>query len=484
MSERPTLDMGVSVRPDSLTTQIATAFESRGHELYLVGGAVRDALLGSRDIDLDFATSALPPTTIAILEEMRLGTPYRIGEAYGTIGIRVGDRDVEITTYRSAERYDRNSRKPTVALGGTLQTDLQRRDFTVNAMALQPLTGELIDTLGGRRDLENHMLRAVGVPAERFAEDPLRLLRGVRFASNLDLTVEHATWQAMQEAAPRLASISRERVRDEYSRMLVGPDPVRAMTLLRDSGLMGASVPELLDLTRMPDHGPRHPLSLWDHVMQVLRRSPPTLLLRWAALLHDIAKPRTRSREPSGRPRFFGHEEMGADIARSVLTGLRYPRDVVDSVATLVETHMQLHGYSSEWSDGAVRRLMRRLDDLIEPAIALARADAEGHALHTIDGRANQFQSANGPKFDHLVARLSRLREQPPESLASPLTGHDLMQRYNRPPGEWIGRIKAGLEDEVIDGTLAPGDLEAAWRIADRLIDEMAPVARIPRSAT
>jgi poly(A) polymerase len=448
--------------PDQFSRSLALAFREAGEELYLVGGAVRDALLGMADFDLDFATSARPPVTVGILEALGQGRPYRIGERFGTIGLRLGQKDVEVTTYRSKETYPPRSRKPDVQFGTRLEEDLGRRDFTINAMARDPISGETIDLFGGTQDLGAGLIRAVGEAVQRFREDPLRLLRAVRFACRLDFDIEPATWAAMRADGPWLETVSRERVRDEMTRMLEGTQPARALTLLRDSGLLARSVPRLALLDSMPDHGPRHPLSLWDHTMAVVSGVPPTLALRWAAVLHDIAKPVTRTHEPSGRPRFFHHEEEGARLAREILTGLRYSNQVVEDVALLVETHMQPHAYSEEWSDGAVRRLMVRLGPLLHQSIELARADAAGHAL---DGPV-----WNTPKFDALERRVRALDEEQEERLRSPLSGEDLMHRYGRGPGRWIGEIKGAICEALIEGELQPGDTEGAWRIADRIV--------------
>jgi poly(A) polymerase len=453
------------VGPSKLARDLAGEFRQRGYELYLVGGAVRDRLLGVSDTDLDFATSALPEQTVELLDRLDLGSPYRVGERFGTIGVRVCEVTIEITTYRSAERYLPGSRKPIVEFGQSLGEDLQRRDFTVNAMAEDPLSRAIIDPFGGRADVAARVIRAVGNPADRFGEDPLRLLRAVRFAARLGFTIEVGTWEAMQAGSGSLASISRERIRDEYSRILTASVPSLGLALLRDSGLLAASVPQLLELTRMADHGPRHPLSLWEHTMRALDAVPAELIVRWAALLHDIAKPETRTHEPDGRPRFFHHEEAGARIAREILRGLRYPNEIVDHVVLLVATHMQLHAFSAEWSEGAVRRLCLRLGPVIAPAIQLARADA---GAHTLSGRGE-----NAPRFDLLEARLIELSKEPEEAIKSPLSGDDLMERYGRPPGPWIGRVKDALEGEVIEGRLRPDDRDTAWHLADELIGAM-----------
>jgi poly(A) polymerase len=445
-----------------VSAALARAFRDRGEELYLIGGTVRDRLLRRISPDLDFASSARPTRIVEILEGLSLGAIYRLGEKFGTIGLRIGQQTIEITTYRNTEQYPPRSRKPDVQFGDSLFDDLKRRDFTVNAIALDPLSGALVDPLGGRDDLRAHLLRAVGSPADRFAEDPLRLLRAVRFAAELDFAIERSTWQAMLAAAGRLELISRERIRDELSRILTGPRPRSGLALLRDSGLLAYSVPELLELTRMPDHGPNHPLSLWDHTMAVVAAAPDDLVSRWAALLHDIAKPRTLTRESDGRPRFFHHEEVGAEMARVILSGLRYPNQIAAAVSLLVETHMQVHSYRPDWSEGAVRRLTLRLGGLTPAAIALARADAAGHSLSGV--------SRNSARLDELEDRILHLGRSAAERPQSPLNGDELMARYSRPPGPWIRAIKDRLEEEVIEGRLGPTDRDRAWQIADAVV--------------
>jgi poly(A) polymerase len=462
-----TADQDPALAVPELSTRLARQFRRAGHDLYLVGGSVRDRLFGAVDTDLDFATSAPPEETGRLLNDLGASSVYRVGERFGTVGARFGETVVEITTYRSGEVYMPESRKPAVEFGKSLSEDLHRRDFTVNAIALDPLTDEVIDPFDGRADLSRRLIRAVGDPAERFREDPLRMLRAVRFAARLEFAIEERTWKAIGELAASVASISRERIRDEYSRILTTRVASRGITMLRDSGLLAATVPQLLELTSMPDHGPRHPLSLWDHTMRTLDAVPPDLVVRWAALLHDVAKPATRTHGSDGRPRFFHHEEVGAHIARRILHGLRYPNDLVEQIVLLVSTHMQLHSFSAEWSEGALRRLCLRLGPVIGQAIQLARADA---GAHTLSGRGQ-----NAPRLDFLEERLLELSQEPPETTKSPLSGDDLIARYGRPPGKWIGEIKDALEGEVIEGRLRPDDREAAWAIADRMVGSHEP---------
>jgi poly(A) polymerase len=232
------------------------------------------------------------------------------------------------------------------------------------------------------------------------------------------------------------------------------------MELLRDSGLLEEAVPALVRLTQMPDHGPQHPLSLWEHTMRVMEGVPPDEIVRWAALFHDVAKPVTRTLDDNGRIRFFKHEEIGASIASAALHSLALSRQVIESVTTLVETHMQIHSYSPQWSDGAVRRLVLRLGPNFERALQLARADAAGHT----EGRV-----WNAPKFDALERRVEQLREAVPE-IGSPLNGQELMEHYGWEPGPWIGDVKEALTEMVLEGMLQPDDTDTAWREADRLL--------------
>ncbi len=448
---------------DALIRRLGEAFQLAQHELFVVGGALRDELLGISGNEVDFATSSRPEETIKIAESISGNSVYRVGEKFGTIGVvREGFR-AEITTYRSAEVYSAGSRKPVVEFGKSLEEDLSRRDFTINSMARPALGGEVIDPFGGARDLSARVLRAVGDAAQRFQDDPLRLLRGVRFAARLDLRIEESTEQAMHECADLIARISKERVAEEMNRMLLGPQPARALVLLRDTGLLGLVAPQLCSLNDMPDHGPHHALSLWDHTMRVVEGVPADPVSRWAALLHDIAKPLTRSFDATGRIRFLKHEEIGATIARDILSSLRMPNALIESVFDLVETHMQVHAYNDEWSDGAVRRLMNRLGSNFNLALALARSDASAHGAEPY---------WNWPKLDRLSERAEQLRVDVPE-VRSPLTGQQLMDRYGRGPGKWIGIVKAALAEKVLEGQLGPHDEGTALEEADQLMAGM-----------
>ena len=435
-------------------------------ELFLVGGIVRDLLLGAAvGRDLDFATSATPDQTEQALRAAG-GKVFKIGEKFGTIGAVFGDLHVEITTYR-AEAYQPGSRKPEVAFRRHLADDLARRDFTINAIALDPRSGAIADPFEGQADLARGIVRAVGDPTERFREDPLRLLRGIRFASRLGFQIERQTAAAIAESAPTLATISRERVRDELEKLLLGPAPAHGIRLLCDLGLADFSLPDLPNLRGMQQEliAGRHK-DVFSHTLQVLDRTPPRLALRWAALLHDIAKPATK-RVENGKVTFHGHDHKGERMARRILSELHEPSEVVDRVGRLVGLHLRANAYEGAWTDSAVRRFVLDVgDDLVEDLLALSRADV---TTGRVERRAAIARSA-----DELERRIQELRAQEDIGrIASPLDGLELMRLFDRGPGPWIQPLKDHLRDMVIEGELAAGDVESAVPIARRLYSEL-----------
>jgi poly(A) polymerase len=447
-----------------LSQRLAEAFAERGFELYLVGGSVRDALLGAPDTrDLDFATSAPPEQTAQLLHAAG-GSVFKIGEKFGTIGAVFGAQHVEVTTYR-AEAYTPGSRKPAVAFRRNLVDDLARRDFTINAIALDPRNGELSDPFGGRDDLDQRVVRAVGSPVERFQEDPLRLLRAVRFASRLAFEIEPATAQAICASAGALASISRERVRDELDKLLVGPAPARGIQLLCDLGLAEFSLPDVPRLRGMQQEVGRHK-DVFNHTLQVLDRTPPRLALRWAALLHDIAKPATKHVE-NGKVTFHGHDVKGERMTRRILADLHQPSELIERSARLVGRHLRANAYAGAWTDSAVRRLVLDVgDDLIEDLLLLSRAD--------VTTARTDRRVAIARSVAELERRIGELRAREDIArLASPLDGLELMALFDRPPGRWIQPIKDQLREMVIEGELTMNDKEAATTVARRLIVDL-----------
>lgn len=474
-----------------IVTVLGDAFAAAGHELYLVGGIVRDLLL-DRSVppgnaaraagglavrsaartadDLDFATSARPEETRAIAATIPHAGLYDVGERFGTIGIILGSTPepvpVEITTFRS-ETYEPGSRHPVVAYGSSIAADLARRDVTINAMAVDVRTGALHDPFYGQADLAMGVLRAVGDPDHRFAEDPLRLLRVARFVSQLGFSVHPETLGAMTRQAPLLASISSERVLAELTRLLCGEYAGHGLSVLLDTGLLSVAMPELLPLEGAARGHPgiHREKDLWDHTLRVVVKAPPRPVVRWAALLHDAAKPLTRSIDPSGQVHFFGHERVGAEIASRLLRRLNADKQTQRAVRRLVELHLRPASYdAATWTDSAVRRLALEADGVLPDLLDLAAADVTS-------ARADK-QRAAARRVQGLRDHLDRLEQEVALArLQSPLDGNALMALFNRPPGRWIAEVKDHLRELVIEGDLAPDDIEAATRIARELVE-------------
>jgi poly(A) polymerase len=435
--------------------------------LYLVGGIVRDVLLGRAMLaDLDFATSAAPPRTRELLESAGATSVYLIGERFGTIGAIFDDDPdrlrVEVTTYRR-ETYPDEHRFPDVAFDATLIDDLARRDFTMNALAIDARSGEMIDPWDGEADIAQSLLRAVGNPSERFAEDPLRLLRAARFVSQLGFRLDWRTEQAMAHQATSLARISRERILAELTLLMLGEYVDHGLEALRRTRLLHVALPEIEPLAAEAEANlaPRlgREKDLWDHTMQVVRQAPPRAPVRWAALLHDAGKPLTRTVGLDGEVHFFGHERVGAELADRALGRLNADRALRSSVRTLVALHGRPAAYDASWTDSAVRRLALDSGDAWDDLLDLAAADVTS-------GR-EQKRMAASRRVSGLRTRFLHLQEQMELArLESPLDGNDLMRIFDRPPGPWIKEVKNHLRELVIDGELSPDDRDGASRIA------------------
>jgi poly(A) polymerase len=372
------------------------------------------------------------------------------------------EQQVEITTYRT-EQYLDGTRKPVVAFGTSLEEDLARRDFTMNAIAQDVLTGEVHDPFGGAADVEAKRIRAVGDPAERFREDPLRLLRAVRFAAQLGFTIEPRTRNAIREHAADLERISRERVAEELNKILVSDRPALGIRLATDLGLMQHAIPEVLPM-RGVSQRPLHHKDVFEHTMGVVENIPPELGLRWAALLHDIGKPPTKSVH-EGAVHFFGHEDVGERMARRILTRLHFDHRFIERVCKLVRMHLRVNSYDSEWTDSAVRRLMREAGDELADLIHLSRADVTSYRTEKILAAAR--------RADEFERRAQEISEQEDVAqIKSPLDGNDLMALFGKPPGRWIQPIKDYLLDLVLDGELAQNDKEQATGLAKQFAAE------------
>ena len=444
-------------------------FAEAGHDIALVGGSVRDTMLGrlTDRADLDLTTNARPEQVMALVDGWA-DAVWETGIRFGTVGLRRGERSLEITTYR-AESYDAQSRKPEVTFGDTLEGDLVRRDFTVNAMAVRLPSLEFVDPGGGMADLESGLLRTPGTPEESFSDDPLRMLRAARFAAQLGFSVAPEVVAAMTDMAERLSIVSAERIRDELVKLVLGAYPRLGLELLVQTGLAELVVPELPALQLEVDEHHRHK-DVYQHSLTVLEQaidlesahqpaSGPDLVLRLAALLHDVGKPRTRRFETDGGVSFHHHEVVGARMVRKRLTALRFPNEVVDDVSRLTELHLRFHGYGTgEWTDSAVRRYVRDADDLLTRLHKLTRADCTTRNRR----RAADLQRA----YDGLEERIAALAEQEELAAIRPdLDGNAIMEILGLPPGREVGEAYRHLLEVRLDrGPLSPAEAESELR--------------------
>ncbi|WP_432806462.1 CCA tRNA nucleotidyltransferase [Nocardioides marmotae] len=431
--------------------ELGRRFADAGHELSLVGGPVRDAMLGRRHNDLDFTTSARPEQTERLLKGWA-DAIWDMGRAFGTIGCRRGPWQVEITTYRS-EAYDPSSRKPDVDFGDSLDGDLGRRDFTVNAMAVRLPGRQVEDPYGGVVDLAHRVLRTPGRPEDSFSDDPLRMMRAARFAAQLGFTVDDGVREAMTAMADRISIISAERVRDELVKLVCAPYPRLGLTLLVETGLAALVLPELPALMLERDEHHRHK-DVYEHTLTVLEQAidledrlggEPDFVSRFAALMHDVGKPRTRRFLDDGTVTFHHHDVVGAKITRKRMQALRFSNDEIEAVTSLVELHLRFHGYGSgEWTDSAVRRYVRDAGDQLERLHVLTRADCTTR---------NQRKAARLARtYDELEERIARLSEQ--EELASirpDLDGNQIMGILGIGPGREIGEAYRHLLELRMD---------------------------------
>jgi poly(A) polymerase len=417
---------------------LGSAFATAGHELHLVGGPVRDALMGRPCEDLDFTTDARPEQVLEIVRPLASVT-WTTGIEFGTVGAQVKGLRCEITTFR-ADRYDRASRNPEVVYGDSLADDLRRRDFTMNAMAVS-VTGDrtFTDPYGGLADLARGVLRTPGTPEESFADDPLRMLRAARFVSTLGVALAPEVAAALRQMAPELGRITAERVQVELSKLLLGQAPRTGLEVLVDSGLADVVLPELPALRMAADEHGQHK-DVYAHTLQVLDQAieledaGPDLVLRWAAVLHDVGKPATREFLPGGRVTFHHHEVVGARLARKRLKALRYANEIVDDVSQLVFLHLRFYGYrSSDWTDSAVRRYVRDAGPLLPRLHKLVRSDCT-----TRNKRKAQALSA---AYDTLERRIADLKAQEDlDALRPDLDGNQIMAALGIAPGPVVGR--------------------------------------------
>ncbi len=435
-----------------ITDSLAAAFKTAGHTLALVGGPVRDAILGRLGNDLDFTTSARPDATKAILS-VWADAVWDQGAKFGTIAAKKGEITVEVTTYRS-DVYDPNSRKPDVDFGDSILGDLGRRDFTVNAMALELTTAspEFIDPFDGVSDLAQRILRTPGKATDSFSDDPLRMMRAARFMSQLDFTVSPDVVEAMSEMADRISIISAERVHDELIKTLMSDQPRRGLALLVDTGIAQLILPEL-PLLKLEIDEHHHHKDVYEHTLTVLeqamaledRLGGPNLVIRLAALLHDIGKPKTRELIPGGGVSFHHHEVVGARMAKNRLKALRFDNETIEAVNTLVFLHLRFHGYGSgEWTDSAVRRYVRDAGDLLPYLHVLTRADCTT--------RNAKKAATLAATYDSLEERIALLQEAEELGKIRPdLDGNQIMEILGVKPSPLIGKAYAHLLELRLD---------------------------------
>jgi poly(A) polymerase len=438
------------------TTLLAETFDRAGHRLYLVGGVVRDAVLGRLDdnSDLDFTTDALPEEIEELVRPVAqaIWTP---GKRFGTVGIQLGGRTMEITTHR-AEAYTSESRKPHVVFSDKVEEDLSRRDFTVNAMALSLPDLRLIDPFGGVGDLASQRLATPLAPEESFSDDPLRMMRAARFIAGYGLVPDPGLRDAVVTMRARLDIVSDERIRDELDKLIVVPKPGAGLWFLVETGLAEEFLPELpaMGLEQDPIHRHKDVLA---HTIAVVENTSPDRLLRLAALFHDVGKPKTRSFGPKGAVSFHHHEVVGARMTRDRMRALRYSTEDTEIVTRLVELHLRFHTYRMGWTDSAVRRYVRDAGPLLDQLNELTRSDCTT--------RNEAKARALSRRMDELEERISVLREQEELRAIRPdLDGNAVMSRLGIRPGREVGEaLTYLLELRLDEGPL--GAEEAARRL-------------------
>ncbi|MGX7823765.1 CCA tRNA nucleotidyltransferase [Actinokineospora sp. 24-640] len=450
------------LRTAPVVDDLAARFAAAGHRLYLVGGSVRDALIGKPGTDLDFTTDARPEHVMALVKDWA-DAVWDTGIAFGTVGAAKGGQTCEITTFR-ADAYDRVSRNPQVRFGDTIEGDLVRRDFTVNAMAVDLSTKELVDPHGGAAALSTRVLDTPATPEESFADDPLRMLRAARFVSQLCFVPAPRVVAAMTAMSAEIARITPERVQAELSKLLCGDHPRAGVELLVDTGLADHVLPEIPALRLEIDEHHQHK-DVYEHSLVVLEQAidleedGPDLVLRLAALLHDIGKPDTRRHVPDGGVSFHHHEVVGAKMSRKRLRALRYSKDITEDVARLVFLHLRFHGYGKgEWTDSAVRRYVTDAGDLLTRLHKLVRADCTTRNRR----KASMLQRT----YDGLEERIARIAAEEDLARVRPdIDGNDIMLLLGLPPGPLVGQAWRHLKELRLDrGPLDRDEAEAALR--------------------
>ena len=440
--------------------ELSNLYAKNGFQIYLVGGAVRDGILGIETKDFDFTTNASSEDSIKMLNKNDYKTT-EIGRAFGTIETTVGDYSIHITTYRE-DKYNKDSRKPEIKTSGELETDLSRRDFTVNAIAYDINNSELIDPHGGLKDLSEGLIRTPDTADISFSDDPLRMLRACRFVSTHGFTPNNELFKAISKNVERIEIVSTERIRDEFTKLLTGKEPSLGLKAFVESGLSELIMPELNELKIEVDPKHHHK-DVYEHTMVVLDRVSPTLVSRMSALLHDIGKPKTKGIE-NGKVHFRHHEVVGAKMSKKILKRLKYDNETIKKVSLLVENHLRPHTFKMGWTDSAVRRYIIDAGGLLEELNDLVRADI------TTKNKA-KYEEIN-KYLDEMEERIKEVAEKEELSkLRPPISGDEIMDMFDLEPGPSVGVImKALYEQRINDGEVSK---EEAIKLAEQVYKKL-----------
>ena len=440
--------------------ELSNLYAKNGFQIYLVGGAVRDGILDIETKDFDFTTNASSEDSIKMLNKNKYKTT-EIGRAFGTIETTVEDYSIHITTYRE-DKYNKDSRKPEIKTSGELETDLSRRDFTVNAIAYDINNNEIIDPYGGLKDLSEGLIRTPDTADISFSDDPLRMLRACRFVSTHGFTPNNELFKAISKNVERIEIVSTERIRDEFTKLLTGKDPSLGLKAFVESGLSELIMPELNELKIEVDPKHHHK-DVYEHTMVVLDRVSPTLVSRMSALLHDIGKPKTKGIE-NGKVHFRHHEVVGAKMSKKILKRLKYDNETIKRVSLLVENHLRPHTFKMGWTDSAVRRYIIDAGGLLEELNDLVRADI------TTKNKA-KYEEIN-KYLDEMEERIKEVAEKEELSkLRPPLSGDEIMEIFDLEPGPSVGIImKALYEQRINDGEVSK---EEATKLAKEVYKKL-----------
>ncbi len=440
--------------------ELSNLYAKNGFQIYLVGGAVRDGILGIETKDFDFTTNASSEDSIKMLNKNDYKTT-EIGRAFGTIETTVGDYSIHITTYRE-DKYNKDSRKPEIKTSGELETDLSRRDFTVNAIAYDINNNEIIDPHGGLKDLSEGLIRTPDTADISFSDDPLRMLRACRFVSTHGFTPNNELFKAISKNVERIEIVSTERIRDEFTKLLTGKEPSLGLKAFVESGLSELIMPELNELKIEVDPKHHHK-DVYEHTMVVLDRVSPTLVSRMSALLHDIGKPKTKGIE-NGKVHFRHHEVVGAKMSKKILKRLKYDNETIKKVSLLVENHLRPHTFKMGWTDSAVRRYIIDAGGLLEELNDLVRADI------TTKNKA-KYEEIN-KYLDEMEERIKEVAEKEELSkLRPPISGDEIMDMFDLEPGPSVGVImKALYEQRINDGEVSK---EEAIKLAEKVYKKL-----------